>query len=61
MKGTYLCLIVLLAGNGVWCDNVGGTRQTILHDVSDGGYTEILLAIDENVPENLQLITRIQV
>lgn len=61
MRARLPLLLLILAGNGgVWCDNVGGTRQNIVHD-SDGGYTSILLAIDESVPEDLALIDRIQV
>ena len=55
----FLCLLL------IWChmvtsSNIGSTREDIIHN-SDGGYSNILIAIDENVPEDRQLLTVIQV
>lgn len=41
--------------------NIGATRQDILHDITDGGYSKILVAIDAKVVEDVELITAIQV
>lgn len=54
-------LLLMTCCHVAWGSNVGGTRQNIVHDDSDGGYTEILLAIDENVAEDLSLLDRIKV
>ena len=40
--------------------NIGITREDIIHN-ANGGYSNILIAIDENVPEDRQLLTVIQV
>ena len=40
--------------------NIGATRQDITH-YPDGGYGTLLIAINDNVPEDLSIITAIQV
>jgi len=52
---TFFTGIVLISGN-----NIGSTRQSIVHN-TDGSYSDILIAIDENVPENTAILTSIEV
>jgi len=40
--------------------NIGGTRQDILQN-DDGGYRNILVAISRSVPEDLSLLSVMQV
>ena len=55
----FLCLL-LICCHMVTSSNIGSTREDIIHN-SDGGYSNILIAIDENVGEDRQLLTDIQV
>ena len=54
----FLCLL-LICCHMVTSSNIGSTREDIIHN-SDGGYSNILIAIDENVGEDRQLLTDIQ-
>jgi len=58
MVGTALCVLILLSAASA--SNIGGTRQDIQLD-ADGGYHNILIAIDEGVPYDSTLITNLQV
>ena len=51
-----LCYLLTLARSS----NIGGDRQDINLN-SDGGYTDLLVAIDEQVSENLDILTNLQV
>lgn len=54
----FLCFLALYCS--VLGDNIGNTRQPIVH-YEDGGYGQILIAIDDNVEEDRSLIDAIQV
>ena len=52
--------LVFASQQGISCSNIGSTRQDIeLSD--DGGYTDLLIAIHDNVPEDHSLIEDIKV
>ena len=52
--------LMLALSSVVMSSNIGSTREEITHN-SDGGYSKILIAIDESVVEDRQLLTEIQV
>lgn len=52
--------LMLALSSVVMSSNIGSTREEITHN-SDGGYSNILIAIDESVVEDRQLLTEIQV
>ena len=52
----FICWLLVTAESS----NIGGDRQNItLSD--DGGYTDLLVVIDEEVKENLTLLTNLKV
>ena len=55
----FLCLL-LICCHMVTSSNIGSTREDIIHN-SDGGYSNILIAIDENVGKDGHFLTDIQV
>ena len=57
LKGIILFLMTTSTIN---CSNLGGTRQDI-NLSNDGGYTDLLVAIDERLSENLDILYNIQV
>ena len=61
MDKTLLRLLLLVSSCSLACGaNIGATRQNITH-YSDGGYGTLLIAINDNVPEDRSLLTDIQV
>ena len=52
--------LLLICCHMVTSSNIGTTREDIIHN-SDGGYSNIFIATDENVGEDGQLLTDIQV
>ena len=59
---TYISKLLLLLSlvSTISCANIGNTRQEIYLD-EDGGYTGLLVAIDERIPESFQFFNNIQV
>ena len=56
----YKILLLLPLVAMVTCGNIGSTRQDInLSD--DGGYTDLLVTIDESVPENRNILQNLKV
>mgnify|MGYP001798023157 FL=1 len=60
IRETLRLAAVLVTLTLVKSSNIGATREDIIHN-ANGGYSNILIAIDENVPEDRQLLTVIQV
>lgn len=59
----HLLWTIFLVGlaSSVSSSNIGATRQDILHDSTDGGYTNILVAIDGKVADDFSMIDTIKV
>ena len=59
---TYMGKLLLLLSlvSTIYCANIGNTRQEI-NLGEDGGYTGLLVAIDERITESTQLINNIRV
>ena len=60
IRETLRLAAVLVTLTLVKSSNIGATREDIIHN-ANGGYSNILIAIDENVPEDRELLTVIQV
>lgn len=60
IRETLRLAAVLVTLTLVKSSNIGATREDIIHN-ANGGYSNILIAIDENVPEDRKLLTVIQV
>ena len=60
MADLFYLLFTLLLAVLVTSSNIGNTKQDINLD-KDGGYTDLLVAIDEKVPEDLSILTKLQV
>ena len=53
-------ILLLMTTSTINCSNLGATRQNISLS-NDGGYTDLLVAIDERLSENLDILYNIQV
>ena len=53
-------VILLSSLTLVMCSNIGGTRQDLKLD-ADGGYTDLLIAIHDNVPQDSKIISAVKV
>ena len=60
LVSTSKLLLWLLFIDVISSANIGNTRQEIKLS-EDGGYTGLLVAIDDRVTENLEIIAKIQV
>lgn len=60
VRYTLVLAVLLVLFTLVNSSNIGATREDIVHN-ADGGYSNLLIAIDENVPEDRQLLEVIQV
>ena len=60
MTDLFYLLFTLLLAVLVTSSNIGNTKQDINLD-KDGGYTDLLVAIDEKVPEDFSILTKLQV
>ena len=60
MTDLFYLLFTLLLAVLVTSSNIGNTKQDINLDIH-GGYTDLLVAIDEKVPEDLSILTKLQV
>ena len=60
MADLFYLLFTLLLAVLVTSSNIGNTKQDINLD-KDGGYTDLLVAIDEKVPEDFSILTKLQV
>ena len=60
LVSTSKLFLWLLFIDVISCANIGNTRQEIKLS-EDGGYTGLLVAIDDRVTENLEIIAKIQV
>ena len=59
-SASLVMFLVFASQQGISCSNIGSTRQDI--ELSeDGGYTDLLIAIHDNVPEDHSLIENIKV
>ena len=56
----YHLLVISLLAVIVTSSNIGNTKQDINLEI-DGGYTDLLVAIDEKVSEDLNILTKLQV
>jgi len=59
VRYTLVLAVLLVLFTLVNSSNIGATREDIVHN-ADGGYSNLLIAIDENVPEDRQLLEVIQ-
>ena len=59
-KAITCAIVISLSAAMVQASNIGGDREDI-ELTNDGGYARLLVAIDENLPENLDILTNIQV
>ena len=57
---TRSILVLLAICCKVYTSNIGNTRQDIIHN-SDGGYSNILIAIHSSVPQDTAVIDKIKV